>query len=219
MTAISTNALPLPRGARLLEVRPLELGSADSPRRRDVNGRTVVAAPARPDAGRRAVVDALEAGGPLHAIVWLWPLPDALRRGWAAAVLDGSVEPFDAWLRSALGDETTGPAFEPQDAVVDGWASLLGAEGVTALVVDEADPDGPTRAYEALLGTRDATVADGPGWSRRTPTFAEIEVVRAFNAAYRQLGLDRGVHRSVVRDGMAAELGRRVPGPDEAPPV
>jgi len=80
---------------------------------------------------------------------------------------------------------------------------------------------GATQPFETWLeagtGTRAPEPATEAG-AARPLSVAEVEVVRAFNVTYRQLGLDRSIHRAVMRDGMAGAFARRVPGEGESAP-
>lgn len=89
------------------------------------------------------------------------------------------------------------------DAVLGAWGAHVLAGGTQSLDEWRASRNG--RKLGAAAGGAGAAQS-----ATRPLTLAEAEVVRAFNAAYRQLGLDRGVHRVVV-GGMAGALRKRSP--------
>lgn len=88
------------------------------------------------------------------------------------------------------------------DAVLVAWGAHVLAGGTQSLDEWRASRNG--RKLGAAAGGAGAAQS-----ATRPLTLAEAEVVRAFNAAYRQLGLDRGVHRVVVGSGMAGALRKR----------
>ena len=88
---------------------------------------------------------------------------------------------------------------------------------LTAVVVDDRDHAFVLRAFERLLGLRAGTLELVQDRTNRSLTWNEAEAVRAFNAAFRRAGLDRGLHARVMRYGAAQHLKRLEPGADDVP--
>src|SRR5207249_2973145 len=86
---------------------------------------------------------------------------------------------------------------------------------LTAIVVDGADRDRVLRVLESMVGLRAGTLVPEPELSNRSLTLAEVETIRAFNAAFRAEGLGTQLHAKVMRFGAAELMKRRVADRDE----
>ncbi len=156
----------------------------------------------------------------LHVVVTLRPLASILPSQWQQYVQNGMVLTFDEWL-DAMFNRAPGkvtPTFwlrHRHHELVRRWAQAVGPERVTAIVADESDREALLRTFEALVGLRSGTLVPEPDLGNRSLTAAEVEIVRAFNLAFRAEGLGTQLHTKVMRFGAAEQLKRRQPGENE----
>jgi hypothetical protein len=174
---------------------------------------------ARPEVIER-IADDLD-GDRLHVVVTLRPLGRILPSQWQQNVQAGLVLSYDDWLAQVFGTKkvrarTAFWRLHRHDELIERWAAVLGRDRVTAIVVDERDHGMLLRTFESLLGLREGTIAADHDLSNRSMTVPEVEAVRAFNAATRQLGIPRAVHAKAMRFGAAIHMKQRIPDPTEA---
>ncbi len=91
----------------------------------------------------------------------------------------------------------------------------VGADRITAIVVDDGDHRVALSAFEALTGLRRQTLVAVPQAANRSLTLPEAEVLRAFNITYSAEIGDKALYARVVRLGAAQQLKQREPAPDE----
>ncbi len=168
----------------------------------------------------RTIVDDL---GPdrVHVAVTLRPLAKSIPSQWQQTVQAGLRTSFDQFLEQIFGDQEerhTKWFWYPHrhDQLIARWAEVVGPQNVTVIALDERDHDMVLRVFERLLGLRAGTlVADGDR-TNRSMTWAEIEIVRAFNEQFFAAGLSRPLHTKVMAFGAATRMKAREPGPGEA---
>jgi len=175
-------------------------------------------ADARPDAIRR-VVDELDPAR-VQIAVTLRPLAKIIPSQWQQYVQGGLRTDMERWLEGIFSahPEKTTPSFwfrHRHDHLIERWADIVGAENITAVVVDDRDHDGVLRTFERLLGLTDGLLVADRDLSNRSMTLPEIEVVRAFNEQYSKTQLGRAVHAKAMRFGAALNMKRRTPEPEE----
>jgi hypothetical protein len=173
---------------------------------------------AEPEAIRR-VVDEL-GNEQVRIAVTLRPLAKVIPSQWQQYVQNRLVEPFDSWLDAILNQPrgTVTPTFwfrHRHDELIKRWVDVVGPDRVTAIVLDDRDHGLAFRAFEELTGLNAGTLVPDPGLSNRSMTLAEIEVIRAFNIAYRDADLPPLLYQRVMRTGAAQLMERRPPGADE----
>ncbi len=159
----------------------------------------------------------------IQVAVTLRPLSRVIPSMWQQNVQAGQRGSLDRWLHQLFPDAPGASdanfwMLHRHHELVDRWAEVVGIERVTAVVVDDRDHAFVLRAFERLLGLRAGTLELVQDRTNRSLTWNEAEAVRAFNAAFRRAGLDRGLHARVMRYGAAQHLKRREParhrGPD-----
>jgi len=165
----------------------------------------------------RRIVEDLDAER-LHVVVTLRPLLRVMPSMWQQNVQQGSVTPFEDWVRQMLADPSR-PfwTLERHDQLIDRWVAVLGVERVTAVVVDDKDHGAVMRAFEGLLGLRSGTLVAARDLANRSLTMAEAEAVRGFNVAFNGQKLPRDLHARTMRFGAAQLMKRREPPPNERP--
>lgn len=156
----------------------------------------------------------------LHVVVTLRPLGRILPSQWQQNVQAGTRLSYEAWLERVFSPDSIREhdAFwqlHRHDRLIADWAGALGRDRVTAIVVDERDHGMLLRVFESLLGLREGTIVANRELSNRSMTVPEVEAVRAFNLATRELGIPRSVHAKAMRFGSAMHMKQRVPDSDE----
>ncbi|MCI0585015.1 MAG: hypothetical protein L0227_19335, partial [Chloroflexi bacterium] len=177
-------------------------------------------ADAEPDAISRIVRDLDLAPGRLHVVVTLRPLAAILPSQWQQYVQSFMPLAYDDWLDGVFNKPrgAVTPTFwrrHRHDELIDRWAQAVGAENVTAVVIDEVDHDQVLRTFERLLGLDLGTLVATADLANRSMSLPEIEAVRAFGAAFREAGLGNALYHRVVHFGAAAFMKARPLPPDE----
>ena len=158
----------------------------------------------------------------IRIAVTMRPLNRVIPSMWQQNVQAGQRGSLDRWLHLLFPEppEASSSNFwslHRHDALIARWADVVGMDRLTAVVVDDRDHAFVLRAFERLLGLRAGTLELVQDRTNRSLTWNEAEAVRAFNAAFRRAGLDRGLHARVMRYGAAQHLKRREPGTDDVP--
>ncbi|HEX3908864.1 MAG TPA: hypothetical protein VHW92_13155 [Mycobacteriales bacterium] len=161
-------------------------------------------------------------GDRTHIVATLRPLSKILPSAWQQQVQFGSRLSYGAWLRAVLeGNDaikTYKNFWERHDhaAVLARWASVVGPERVTLIVLDEEDRDRPYRSFESLLGVPHGTLKEVPNRANRSMTGAEAELIRRINLEIFNHDISWDEYSSWVRLGAAQRIVTgRTPGPDE----
>lgn len=173
---------------------------------------------AEPEAIRRVVEDL--GGESVHIAVTLRPLAKVIPSQWQQYVQNRQTRPFDTWLDALLNKPrgTVTPTFwfrHRHDELIARWADVVGPGRVTAIILDDREHGLAFRAFEELTGLSSGTLVPDPELSNRSMTLAEIEVIRAFNIAYKEARLPAVLYHRVMRTGAAYLMERRTPAPDE----
>ncbi|HXG26892.1 MAG TPA: hypothetical protein VNL94_08600, partial [Candidatus Binatia bacterium] len=171
-------------------------------------------ADAGPEAIRRIVADV--GSERVRVVVTVRSLERVLPSQWQQYVAAGLEAGYEPWLRSIFqGDGTsTSPTFwhrHRHDRLIERWASVVGAENVTAIVVDDADHGAVLRAFEGLTGLRTGTLVAERDRANRSLTLPEAEVVRAFNVELNREIEAHNVRLNLGLYGATAALRARTP--------
>jgi hypothetical protein len=175
-------------------------------------------ADAEPAAIRR-IVDEL-GGGRVHVVVTLRPLVRLLPSQWQQYVAAGSTIGYEGWLESVFGRSGTvvTPTFwhrHRHDQLVDRWQTVVGADGITVVVVDEVDRRAILEAFEALTGLETGSLVAEADRANRSLTAPEAELLRATNARLDAEIRDANLRLNLGLYGVGAALRLREPGRDE----
>ncbi|HVV77978.1 MAG TPA: hypothetical protein VHC43_18330 [Mycobacteriales bacterium] len=164
------------------------------------------------DAQARRVVDGLGRNR-VHVAATLRPLGKILPSAWQQYVKDGFTGDYESWLRGMLLEPPyvwPTPWFwirHSHDVVLARWASIVGPERVTAIVVDSRDHDLLLRQFEALLELPNGTLVGEPEGKRNASlTYPEAELLRRVNVAFAERGLPDELYAAAVRSGMLPRL-------------
>lgn len=173
------------------------------------------------EAAIRRVVDGL--GGPrVHVLITLRPLTRILPSAWQQNVRNRSIDPYETWLDQIFNPppERPNPPFwtrHRHEDVVQRWASVVGPDRVTVLVVDDFEGAQLLRPIEQMLGLPDELLQLAPRGANRSLTYPEIELVRQVGARFTKRRWSDEFYRDIVRHGMVRRLQRtRAPDSDES---
>lgn len=151
-------------------------------------------------------------GDSVHVLATMRPLAKILPSSWQQYVQNGQRSSYEDWLDAMLRKppyERPTPSFwrrQRHDAVLERWASAVGPQRVTAIVVDEADPERLLRQVEQMTGLSAGTLVMPPN-ANRSLTHAEAELVRHLNVAYKSSpAWPEALYRQVVREAVADQL-------------
>jgi hypothetical protein len=173
------------------------------------------------DRARRAVREL--GGSRVHVVVTLRPLAKILPSQWQTYVRNGSVAaPYEAWLDKMLKGEARQPPLRfwrrnHHDVVVEKWASIVGPENLTVIVVDEVDRSFLFRCFEELVGLPAGLIVPERSTENRSLSLFEIELVRQMTVEFRNRGWSDELYRQIVQKGLATQMSiGRKPQADEA---
>jgi hypothetical protein len=172
------------------------------------------------DETARRVIEDL--GGPdVHVVVTLRSLIRILPSQWQQYLQNGYQFPYLEWLEGILSEppRTPTPGFwrrHRHDALVTRWVNVVGAQNLTAVVVDESDRLMLLRTFESMLGLPGGFLVPEEGTANRSLTVAEAELVRLLNAEFsRRKWPDRNYAR-FMRYGAVEQMKiARHPAPEE----
>jgi flagellar motility protein MotE (MotC chaperone) len=174
------------------------------------------------DAACRRIIDEL---GPdrVHVAITLRPPAAILPSLWAQNIKDDAqAEPFESWVARIYGRDPNRPmpdrfqrAYD-QGELVRRWTGLIGPDKVTIIVVDNANPNLLTGAFETLLELPTGTFAREEG-TNRSLTAVEARLFRQLNAALREHNVDWRAFKDLIWRGAINQgpLARRSPPPEE----
>jgi hypothetical protein len=170
----------------------------------------------------RRAVDAL--GGPrVHVVVTLRPLAKMMPSQWQQYVRGrATTSTYEDWLDGVLRKppaKRPTPSFwdrNQHDVLIERWASIVGPENVTVIVLDEADRTFLLRTFEELLGLPTGLLVSERDTENRSLTLAETELVRQINAEFKRRGWSDELYRRMVLKGISFQMQtNRTPHVDE----
>jgi hypothetical protein len=170
----------------------------------------------------RRAVEAM--GGPrVHVVVTLRPLAKILPSQWQQYVRGrATTTSYDDWLDGMLRKSADGsltPAFRNRnhhEGVVGRWASIVGPENLTVIIVDETDRNFLLRTFEELLGLPTGLLVLERDTENRSLTLGETELVRQINVEFLRRGWSDELYRRMVLKGVGFQMQtNRTPKADE----
>ena len=157
--------------------------------------------------------DVEQLGGPrVHVLVTLRPLGKMMPSAWQQYVRNGLTVQYIEWLEEALkrapDPDPTGTFWRRHrhDALVERWASIVGPQNLTVVVLDDSDRSMLLRTFERLVGLPSGLLEFEAGWTNRSLTVAEIELLRRLNIEFKRRGWPDDVHRAFVRVAVTRQL-------------
>lgn len=159
----------------------------------------------------------------VHVVVTLRPLAKIMPSAWQQYVQNRMRASYEEWLEAML---LRPPYVEPtstfwqrhhHDVLVERWAAQVGPRNLTVIVLEESDPEMLLRTFEQMLGLPTGFLVPEPGWSNRSLSLAETELVRRLNETFTENGWSDAAYNRFVRIGVLHELQTaRTPEPGEA---
>jgi hypothetical protein len=190
---------------------------------RGAHGRVVLSSETLAHAGPetvRLIVE--EVGGPrVTVVLTLRPVARILPSYWQQRLAGGARIGYEDWLHKVLATDGHGATdgfwfLHRHDDLAARWAEVVGPDRMRLVVAGERDHDMVLRSFERLLGLRTNTLQHVPGAaSNRSLTRPEAEALRAFNASFKDAGLDPERHRDLVELGAQRFLKDAPASPDE----
>lgn len=156
----------------------------------------------------------------LHVVVTLRPLAKILPSQYQQSVHRGMTHDYAFWLDLVLHDRESerSQTFwrrQRHDELIRRWAERVGMDHVAAIVADSSDFTMVPRSFEQLLDLAPGTLVDRDVMVNRSYTLAELELVRGFHAAGREVGLSVG-QRHALMARTSRFVKERVPDRGEA---
>jgi hypothetical protein len=156
----------------------------------------------------------------VHVVVTLRSVHRIMPSQWQQYIQNRFVISYHDWLEEMLlnAEHTTvTPTFwnrHRHDRLVRLWAEEVGTDRLTVIVVDEQDKSMLASSFEQLLSVRPGTLKSAET-ANRSLTFTEVELLREFNARWREREWSEADYTRLVRFGAARHLQQRTPGADE----
>jgi hypothetical protein len=170
----------------------------------------------------RRTVEAM--GGPrVHVVVTLRPLAKMMPSQWQQYVRSKTTtSSYDHWLDGMLNKPPSEELARPfwkrnhHDVLVERWASVVGPENLTVIIVDEADRSFLMRTFEELLGLPTGLLVVERDTENRSLTLGETELVRQINIEFVNRGWSDKLYRRMVLKGVGFQMQtNRTPRVDE----
>ncbi len=158
----------------------------------------------------------------VHVVVTMRNLAKIMPSAWQQFLKGGYTFGYEEWLRNIL----TAPkrdanaklfwARHQHDEVVQRWSSVVGADQMSVIVVDESVREGIFWEFEDMLGLPKNTLVEHQGTeSNRSMTIAETEFLRKINADVAP-EMQWPEYRMLIRRGLIKGMVEtRTPEPDE----
>jgi hypothetical protein len=168
----------------------------------------------------RMVVDEL-GGDRVHVVVTLRPLAKILPSAWQQYVRNRLRHTYGEWLEAMFNappyDKPTVTFWQRHhhDVLVERWAKVVGPERLLVIVVDETDPDSLMRTFERITELPDGLLEPETGWTNRSLTAAETELVRLINVEFHRRNWPSERYHQSVRRGVVREIQLRSASRDE----
>jgi hypothetical protein len=157
----------------------------------------------------------------VHVVVTLRSLTRILPSQWQQYLQNGFHFRYLEWLEGILSEPpcTPTPGFwrrHRHDTLVARWATVVGAENLTVIVVDESDRLMLLRVFESMLGVPDGFLVPEERAANRSLTVAEAELVRLLNEEFSRREWPRRSYARFMRYGAVEHMKTaRQPSPDE----
>ena len=159
-------------------------------------------------------------GDRVHVALTLRPVSRILASRWQQNVQEGARYSFDQWLHWVFEQpsEGKGATFwsrQRHDRLAARWASIVGPERLSVVMVDEQNKSAIYQAFETLLALQAGTLKAQNDTANRSMTAAEIELVRGLNEQFSEAGITRPLLYKMITRGTALYMKGRSIGPNE----
>jgi hypothetical protein len=159
-------------------------------------------------------------GDRVHVALTLRPVSRILASRWQQNVQEGARYSFDQWLHWVFEqpDEGKGAKFwsrQQHDRLAARWASVVGPERLSVVMVDEQNKSAIYQAFEALLCLQAGTLKPQNDTANRSMTTEEIELIRALNKRFTEAEITRPLHYKMITRGTTLYMKDRMIRPNE----
>ncbi|MCI0384184.1 hypothetical protein [Streptomyces sp. CNQ085] len=159
-------------------------------------------------------------GEGVHVVVTLRPLLRILPSHWQQYVKHGLCDSYEEWLDGLLRrpSRCSTPEFwhrHRHDALLERWARAAGADNITVVVVDDAEPQWQFRVFEELLGLPEGLLEPEEGGVNRSLTQSQAELLLRLNRRLAERPLTDHPREKVVREGVVPLMQDYRPSPGE----
>lgn len=151
----------------------------------------------------------------IQVVIAFLPLVRMVLPAWQREIQEHRWLPFESWLQAGLGrSAVTGRcAFLSRfryDEVASRWASAVGSENVTVVVVAESDPRRLLSTFESMLRVPSGTLLTPDAPDRRDLTLAEVQLLEHLNRELEECDLDHEDYTALIRAGAVPYMRSRV---------
>lgn len=160
-------------------------------------------------------------GERIHVVITLRSPAEILPSLWTQRLKAGQTDTFDDWLKRVFNQVPDQPMrrqfrrSQNQGALVERWASIVGADNVTVIVVDKSRPTLLLHTFERMLGLRDemlTTASTSGSRLNRSLSLPEAELFMRINSAAKSESLGWADYATLIRGGAVPRmLDNRVP--------
>lgn len=164
-------------------------------------------------------------GPSAHIVITLRNPAEILPSLWTQRLKSGHVDTFDAWLQRVFKQVPDQPMrrqfrrSQNQGALVNRWASIVGPENVTVVVVDKSRPALLLHTFEKMLGLRAEMLTTAPTRGsrvNRSLSLPEAELCLRINEAAQNEVVSWRDYAALIRNGAVTRmLDNRIPVADE----
>jgi hypothetical protein len=159
-------------------------------------------------------------GDRVHIALTLRPVSRILASRWQQNVQEGARYSFDQWLHWVFEQpsEGKGATFwsrQRHDRLAARWASVVGPERLSVVMVDEQNKSAIYQAFEALLCLQAGTLKPQNDTANRSMTTEEIELIRALNKRFTEAEITRPLHYKMITRGTTLYMKDRMIRPNE----
>ena len=159
-------------------------------------------------------------GDRVHVAITLRPISRILASRWQQNVQEGARYSFEQWLHWVFEqpNEGKGAAFwsrQRHDHLAARWASIVGPERLSVVMVDDQNKSAIYQAFETLLNLRAGTLQPQHSTSNRSMSTAEIELLRSLNKRLTEAGITRPLRYKLIERGTALYMKERAANKNE----
>ena len=150
-------------------------------------------------------------GAEYQIVVMLRSLDRILPSRWMQNVIEGATYSFTEWLELIFSPSTNpySTRFWHQhrhDELVQRWGEVFGQRAITAICVDDADPDRLLRHMESLIGAQEGALGSSRHVRNMSLDGVTVEGIRRFNLLAEEHGVPPELRYLTVTRGVVPQI-------------
>ena len=154
-------------------------------------------------------------GAEYQIVIALRSLDRILPSRWRQNVIEGATYSFTEWLELIFSPNTNpyGTRFWHQhrhDELVQRWGEVFGQRAITAICVDDADPDRLLRHMESLIGAEEGALGSSRHVRNVSLDGVTVEGIRRFNVLAEEYGVPPELRYLAVTRGAVPQIEQHV---------